>query len=433
LWGVLGGFLQRVASSARAEVSAIGTNLLRSLGGRLLLDDGLSAFRFERVFMRTLLDAFQSQRSADSRTYMLVSLAGLVAECGDRFASGWEFVLQIIAAAARDSAARPAAFDLLVLIARTRAAALGPQLPTLVELLATFRRRGSRETAVLAPIAAALTLEPDSDLWIPLAAAADDPDSFADIASAAANAHAPALAALLEEGLPQFCAAGPRFFSDLFMRIAPAADRPLLTRILCDAIGRESVASGAVEAFVQFAPDALDAEEIAQVLDAAEAALPAIGADAIVALADAVSGAAAKVGERGRRFIAAVAEAEAEAEAGGERKAVLAAGAQLAMVRWLECAEGVAVEELAECVHVTMKMFVESGCVTDAESAGGAAWARAVREIVRKVNGYEGEQFTKCFAAGKEAFVALIVNASKDVRAEIGRVLQKGMTVDGIV
>jgi hypothetical protein len=430
LWSVIGPFLYRVATSSRTDVAAIGINLLRSLSAKFLGNRELIEFHFQRNFAKTLFDAFQGQRAAESRVYFLQSLSGIIMESGELLDTGWRFVLQILAVAAREAATRPLAFEILAAVIRTRLTSVSDLLPMIIDLLATFGRKGSRgDSGLFAALAGSLPA--DSELWRALARAADDADALANVLVCAAEKHCDAelIYGIFECELPRLEAARGPFFRRLFGNLSPLLreSKGVLIRLLRFGFTIDSFAEGAVAALTDFA-SALDVDDIASLLKDVGPAVPKLSAATTVALSDV----AQMAGVAGRRFLEDLAQA-VEQEGDADRKAVIAAGVRLALLKCIEQESSTSVDDLAECVRNTLEMFIESGTAADGDSVAGDAWASTVAEMVRRLNGYEQMQFAKCFAAGRELFVRIIVSASKEVRAEIGKAIQKGMAADAQV
>jgi hypothetical protein len=83
--------------------------------------------------------------------------------------------------------------------------------------------------------------------------------------------------------------------------------------------------------------------------------------------------------------------------------------------------------EIGECFAAILRRFLDSGIADGTEGEPALEWSNAVSSALRIMLGLDG--FQECFRATGELLLLLVARAPKAVRTEVGRVIQKQLSL----
>jgi hypothetical protein len=334
----------------------------------------------------------------------------------------------VLALSIREEETRRTAFAIVTTIVSQHLDFVVNCVPTLIDLLEYCAKKGEiADSAVFTKLALALPAE--SELWLRLVAMIRDGPAFAAVLGAAARDRCPLelIEVLVDRELPRFCTDTQLpFFTDL----APLflESKGILMQVLSIGIdsGNEAVEKAAIECLGKFAQN-LESADLAALVDKFIRRIGQFTIGNISLFLSVLNEILDRLIDHGKVCLRRLEEVATAENLVKTKAAVLIAGARFALHNCLEKERPFPAQEMAEAIGVTLRLFAESGFPADAESVGGRAWADAIAEIVRRMNGFDRDKFQRCFSPSKDLLLSLIVTATPGVRAEIGRTLQLGM------
>jgi hypothetical protein len=323
-----------------------------------LIDRGLTEFGFQRNLTRTLFDAFQGQRSSESRGFLLDSVLGIIQEFGQFLESGWPSILQILIVAARDAVSMPRAFEIFCIIIKKKIDFLRDFVSQLIELITVYSRKGAHCEPSFFPAIANL-LSVDSELWLPLVRTIDNSEGFAAVLGMAAAKQCPIelIDTLIETELPRFCVDNSaEFFARLFSNLTPLLieSKEILIKLLLFGLSKNETAAGAIPSFTEFAKEIMNHEEISIVFETIKSTIPTLNIENTVAFAHAIQTIGIKLPDGGQEFLTELGEIVSH-ETNEEKCSIITAGIQLELMKCLEQRTPINIEDLAECVKTTFE------------------------------------------------------------------------------